>query len=183
MQPTITFKLPALTLLVVPAGLVVAGLGLLRLAGEHHSAPIGSAGFYLLFLSIAMLVLGLVPRVQLSPAGVRIRALRGSRLIGWPEINAVTVEPQRRGGPRVVLWTAPGGQVRLPLPVAGSGPDRARHEAAFLRGYHQIGQYWLATRTPDPHALAAPWHGLPPAGRWPAPPPADRWPEPPPVGC
>jgi hypothetical protein len=145
--------MPVVALLAMPVCLALAGLGLLDLAGEYHSAPLASAGFYLMFVSVGMLVLGLVLRVQLSPAGVRIRTMWRRRLVGWAEIYAITVEPQRRGGPRVVLWTVSGAPIRLPVPAA----NKAWNEAAFLRGYHQIGQYWLATRTPDQHSLAGHW--------------------------
>lgn len=143
-ERTVTFRMPALALLAAPACLAGAGLGLLELAARHRSAPVGSAGFYLVFLGVAMLVLNLLLRVQLSPAGVRIHAMRRSRLVDWAEVRAVTVEPHRRSGPRVTLWTASGGPVRLPLPMA----NKAWNEAAFLRAYHQVGQYWLATRGP-----------------------------------
>jgi hypothetical protein len=78
-------------------------------------------------------------RVQLGPAGVRIRALRRNQLVRWAEIHAVTVE-SHRGGRRVTLWTATGQPVRLPLPMT----NKAWNEATFLRGYHQIGQRWQA---------------------------------------
>ncbi len=142
--PIVTFRVPPIALIAMPACLTIAGLGLLGLAAEHHSAPVGSAGFYLLFLAVAILALTALLRVQLSPAGVRIQALGRNRLIGWSQIRAITAEPQRRGGRRVTLWTA-SGPVRLPLPL-GRG---AENKAAFLRGYHQIGQYWLAHRSPD----------------------------------
>jgi hypothetical protein len=150
---TVTFRMPVLALLSLPFCLTMAGLVLLHLAGEHHSAPVGSAGFYLIFSSVGLLVLGLVLRVQLSPAGVRIRSLQRRRLIGWAEIYAITVQPQRRGGPRVTLWTAYDGRIKLPLPIA----NKAWNEAAFVRDYHQIGQYWLATRNPDQRPLAGHW--------------------------
>lgn len=144
-EPTVTFRMPGLAVLAMPICFAVAGLELLYLAGEYHSAPVGSAGCYLLFLGVATLVLGLVLRVRLSPAGIRIRTLLRRRQVGWAEICAITVEPQRRGGPRVMLWTVSGGRVRLPLPMA----NRAWNEAAFVRDYHRIGQYWLASRAPD----------------------------------
>ncbi|HST48789.1 hypothetical protein [Jatrophihabitans sp.] len=143
-EPMVTFRVPPVALFPLPAALAVAGLGLLGLAAEHHSAPVGSAGFYLVFLSVAILALTFLLRVQLSPAGVRIRAMGRNRLIGWPEVRAITAERQRRGGRQVTLWTA-SGPVRLPLPL-GRGTWT---EAAFVSGYHQIGQYWLAHRAPD----------------------------------
>jgi|GEM_PF-7046526 len=143
-EPTVTFRVPLIALVATPACFALAGLGLLGLAAEHSSAPIGSAGFYLLFLSVPILAVVAFLRVQLSPAGVRVQALGRTRLIGWSQIRAITAEPQRRGGRRVTLWT-PSGPVQLPLPL-GRG---AENEAAFLHGYHQIGQYWLAHRGPD----------------------------------
>jgi hypothetical protein len=44
-----------------------------------------------------------------------------------------------------MLWMASGGRIRLPLPMA----NRNWNQAAFVRGYHQIGQYWLASQSPD----------------------------------
>lgn len=138
-----------------PVCLAAAGEGLVTLAGQRHSPPIGAVGFYLMFLAVAYLVSHLLLRVQLSPAGVRIRALRHGRRLSWPEISAVTIQPQHRGGRRVTLWTVAGEAVRLPLPVT----NKAWNEAAFMRGYHQIGQYWLATRSPDQQPLPAHWPG------------------------
>jgi len=134
-----TFRMPALLLLAMPVALGCLGLALLALASAHHSAPVGSAGFYLIFLALGALALNSLLRVQVGPAGIRIRALRRNQLVRWAEVRAVTVEPYRRGR-RVTLWTATGEPVQLPLPMAGKACD----EAAFLRGYHQIGQYWQA---------------------------------------
>jgi len=146
----ITFQMPVLALLATPVCLTLVGLRLVHRAGQTHSAPLGSAGFYLMLVSISMLALGVMLRVQLSPAGVRIRTMRRRRLVGWAEIYAITVEPQRRGGPRVVLWTTSHGRIRLPVPMA----NKTWNEAAFLHGYHQIGQYWLAAREPYQHPVA-----------------------------
>jgi hypothetical protein len=153
-ERTVTFRMPMVALLAVPAGLALAGLGLLDIASERHSAPVGSAGFYLIFLAVAMLALNCTLRVQLNPAGVRIRVGWRSRLIGWSEIRAITVAPYHRSGRRVILWTASGRQVRLPLPMA----NRAWGDAAFQDGYHRIGQRWLASQAVRPGpAPAYPW--------------------------
>lgn len=138
---TMTFRMPVLLMLAMPVALGCLGLALLGLATVHHSAPIGSAGFYLIFIGFGALALTAQLRVQLSPAGIRIRALGRNQLVRWAEIRAVTVEPCRRGR-RVTLWTFAGRPVQLPLPMT----NRACDEAAFLRGYHQIGQYWQAMR-------------------------------------
>jgi hypothetical protein len=138
---TTTFRMPVLALLALPVGVACVGSALLGLAGAKHSAPVGSAGFYLIFLAVGMLALNCLLRVQVGPAGIRIRALRRNQLVRWAEIRAVTVEPHRNGR-RVTLWTATGGPVKLPLPMT----NKAWNEATFLYGYHQIGQYWLATR-------------------------------------
>jgi hypothetical protein len=150
-EPTDTFRMPMVALLAVPAGLALAGLGLLDLAGEHHSAPVGSAGFYLIFLAVAMLALNCTLRVELSPAGVRIRVGWRSRLVSWSEIRAITVGPDRRSGRRVILWTGSARQVRLPLPMA----NRAWGDAEFQDGYHRIGQRWLASQAVRPGSPAA----------------------------
>lgn len=142
--PTVTFRLPVITVIAMPACLIIAGLLLLSLASQHHSAPIGSAGIYLLFLAAACLLLTVALRVELSPAGVRIRGLGRNRLVGWAQVRAVTAEPHRRRGRRVTLWTE-SGPVPVPLPL-GRGTE---NEASFVRGYHQIGQYWLAHRDPS----------------------------------
>lgn len=138
-ESTMTFRMPALVLLALPVGLAGLGLALIGLAAAEHSAPVGSAGFYLIFLGAGVLALNALLRVQVSPAGIRIRALRRNQLVAWATIRAVTVEPHRRGR-RVTLWTSGGGQIQLPLPMTNKACD----EAAFLRGYHQIGQYWQA---------------------------------------
>jgi hypothetical protein len=169
---TIMFRMPAATLLVLPIGIAAVGLELLELAARQHSALAGSVGLPLAFYAVTMLVTGVLLRVELSPAGVRIRTARRSRLVGWAEIRAITIEPQRRGGPRVTLWTVSGGRVRLPLPMA----NKKWNEAAFVREYHQIGQYWLATRGPDERSPAGHWPGQPLAGGWPEQPLAGHWP-------
>ena len=150
MQPwTVTFRAPGLALVVAicPA---VGGLGLIHLAGQWHSAPLGSLGLFLTFMAVAALGLCLSLRVWLIPAGVRIRTGWRTRLVGWAEIRAITTEP-RRAGFNVVLWTWRG-RVTLPLPMT---TNRSDTEPAFLHGYHQIGQYWLASQAVHPSAY--PW--------------------------
>jgi hypothetical protein len=83
--------------------------------------------------------------VRLNPAGVRVRAGWRTRLVGWAEIRAITIEP-RRAGSNVVLWTWRG-RVTLPVPMT---TNRSHNEPAFLHGYHQIGQYWLASQALRP---------------------------------
>ncbi len=142
-------------LLAVPAALALAGLGLLDIASGFHSAPVGSAGFYLIFMGIAMLALNWTLRVELDPDGVRIRVGWRSRLVSWSEIQAITVGPDHRSGRRVILWTTSGRQVRLPLPMA----NRAWGDAKFQHGYHRIGQRWLSSQAVRP--------GPPTAVAWP----------------
>jgi hypothetical protein len=154
-EPTVTFRMPMVALFAVPAGLALAGLGLLDIASERHSAPVGSTGFYLIFLAVAMLALNWTLRVQLNPAGVRIRIGWRGRLVSWSEIRAITVGPYHRSGRRVILWTGSGRQVWLPLPMA----NKAWGDAEFQDGYHRIGQRWLASQAVRP--------GYPAAGAWP----------------
>ena len=135
---TVTFRMPVLLLLPVPAGVAVLGVWLLFLAATRHSAAAGAAGLGLSVLGLWTLVANAVLRVQVGPAGIRLRSLRQrSRLMRWDQIHAITVEPYR-GGPLVTLWTLAGRRVRLPLPMS----PRGYYRAAFLQGYQQIGQYW-----------------------------------------
>ena len=175
--------MPAPTLLLLPIGMAAVGFELIELANWQHSVLAGSAGLFLAFYAVKLLATGVLLRVELSPAGVRIRAGFSSRLVGWAQIRAVTIEQQRWGGPRVTLWTVFGGRVTLPVPMTNKRWNNKKwNEAAFVRGYHQIGQYWLATRGPDEQASAGHWPGQPPAGYWPGQPPGGHWPEQPPPG-
>jgi hypothetical protein len=149
---TVTFRAPGLAL-VVSIGSAVAGLGLLHLAGQLHSALLGLVGIFLSFMTVGALGLCLSLRVRLDPAGVRIRTGWRIRLVGWAEIRAITIEP-RRAGSNVVLWTWRG-RVTLPVPMT---TNRSNDEPDFLRGYHQIGQYWLAMQAVRPsNPPAYPW--------------------------
>lgn len=150
---TVTFRAPGLALL-VGLGPAIAGIGLLRLASLMGSPVLGSLGLYLIFLAVPIVGCCLSLQVRLTPAGVRIRSGWRVRLVGWAEIRAITIEP-RRAGSNVVLWTWRG-RVRLPVPMTTS---RSKNEPAFLRGYHQIGQSWLASQAVRP--------GYPPAYPWP----------------
>jgi hypothetical protein len=140
--------------LVVSICWALAGLGLIQLASQWRSPVFGSIGLFLTFMAVPALGFCLSLRVRLEPAGVRIRAGWRTRLVGWAEIRAITIEP-RRAGFNVVLWTWRG-RVTLPVPMT---TNRSNNEPAFLRGYHQIGQCWLASQQ-----LPA---GSPPAYPWP----------------
>jgi hypothetical protein len=98
-------------------------------------------------MAVLMLAFAGSLRVRLDPAGIRIRSFARSRLVSWPEIRTITVEPQLPGGRRVVAWTTSGVRVALPVPMVTS---TNYNEAAFLRDYHQIGQYWLAHQPVQP---------------------------------
>jgi hypothetical protein len=140
----VTFRMPVLLLLPVPAGVATVGVMLLFQAAARHSAPAGSAGLGLSVLGLWTLIANSFLRVQLGPAGIRIWSLRQrSRLVRWDQIRTITVEPYR-GARRVTLWTLAGRRIPLPLPIS----YRGRYEAALLHGYHQIGQYWQAIQQP-----------------------------------
>jgi hypothetical protein len=156
----VTFRVPGLALFVAAAP-AAPGLWLVNLAGHLHSRLIGSTGLYLCFMAVLMLAFAGALRVRLDPAGIRIRTVARSQLVSWPEIRTITVEPQLRGGRRVVVWTTFGVRVPLPVPMVTSANY---NEAAFLRGYHQIGQYWLAHRPVQPVAPVQP--AYPSAAGW-----------------
>ena len=113
--------MPAPTLLLLPIGMAAVGFELIELANWQHSVLAGSAGLFLAFYAVKLLATGVLLRVELSPAGVRIRAGFSSRLVGWAQIRAVTIEQQRWGGPRVIVvgstWPSVAVYISAPLLV------------------------------------------------------------------